>query len=72
MYSKGNMNGLRVTEFFQSLQIHDFLTLNLYKKFPILTLWASTPQNDQTHSDNSSAFADELFEYVWRFSGDGA
>ena len=26
-----------------------------------------TPQNGQTHSNNSSAIADELFECVWPF-----
>ena len=30
-----------------------------------------TSQNGQTHSNNSSAFADELFEYVWPFYGVG-
>ena len=25
------------------------------------------PENGQTHSNNSSAIAEELFEYVWRF-----
>ena len=29
-----------------------------------LTLQAPTPQNGQTHSNNSLAFANELFEYV--------
>ena len=29
-----------------------------------LTLYAPTPQNDQTHSNNSSAKADGLFEFV--------
>ena len=28
----------------------------------ILTFQAPTPQNGQTHSENSSAFADKLFE----------
>ena len=32
----------------------------------------STPQNDQTHTNNSSATADELFECVWPFCGVGA
>ena len=38
----------------------------------VLTLYAPTPQNGQTHSDNSSAKADGLFEYVWPFCGVGA
>ena len=29
-------------------------------------------QNGQTHSNDSSAFADELFECVWLFCGIGA
>ena len=38
----------------------------------VLIFQAATPQNDQTHSNNSSAFADELFECVWPFYGVGA
>ena len=30
----------------------------------VLTLKAPTPQNSQTHSNNSSATADELFDCV--------
>ena len=30
-----------------------------------------TPQNGQTHSNNSPAVADELFECVWPFCGIG-
>ena len=30
------------------------------------------PQNGQTHSNNSPAFGDELFECVWPFCGVGA
>ena len=30
----------------------------------LLTLLAQTPQNNHTHSNNSSAFANELFERV--------
>ena len=30
---------------------------------------SAVPQNGQTHSNNSSAFADELFECVWPFCG---
>ena len=37
-----------------------------------LTLKSSTPQNGQTHSNYSSATADELFERVWSFCGVGA
>ena len=29
------------------------------------------PENGQTHSANSSDFADELVEFVWPFSGVG-
>ena len=36
----------------------------LHEKFPHITLLAPTPQNGQTHSSNSSAFPDELFECV--------
>ena len=38
----------------------------------MLTLSAPTPQNGQTHSNNSSAIADKLFERVWTFCGVGA
>ena len=31
-----------------------------------------TPNNGETHSDNSSATADELFDCVWPFCGVGA
>ena len=37
-----------------------------------LTLYTPIPQNGQTHSSNSSAIADELFQCVWPFSGIGA
>ena len=40
--------------------------------FDCLNLWEQTPQNGQTHSNNSSARADELFECVWPFYGVGA
>ena len=36
-----------------------------------LTLSVPTSQNCQTHSNNSSAAADELFESVWSFYGVG-
>ena len=38
----------------------------------ILTLYAQTPQNGQTHSSNSSADGNELFECDWSFCGVGA
>ena len=38
----------------------------------VLTIQAPTQQNGQTHSNNSSAFVDELFECVWLFCGVGA
>ena len=37
-----------------------------------LTLQEPTPKNGQTHSHNSSAFADELFECVGPFCAFGA
>ena len=37
----------------------------------VLTLYTSTPQNDQTHSNNSSATVEELFECIWPFLGVG-
>ena len=38
----------------------------------VLTLYEATPQNGQTHSNNSLDLADELFERVWPFGGGGA
>ena len=38
----------------------------------LLTLQAPTPQNGQTHSNKSSATADDLFECVWPFCRVGA
>ena len=38
------------------------LALINYTLCRIIILWAPTPQNGQTHSKNSSAVADELFE----------
>ena len=35
----------------------------------MLTLQAPASQNGQTHSNNLSAVADELFECVWPFCG---
>ena len=37
-----------------------------------LTLQAPTPQNGQTHPNNSLEIADKLFEHVWLFCGVGA
>ena len=37
---------------------------SLYNPFKV-----PNPQNVQTHSNNSPATADELFEYVWPFCG---
>ena len=39
------------------------------KNYYFLTLWAPTLQNGQTHSNNSLATANELFEYVDHFVG---
>ena len=41
----------------------------VWKYFEFL---ASSPQNGQTHSNNSSAVVDELFEFVWPFCKVGA
>ena len=40
--------------------------------FHTLTLYAPIPQNDQTHSNNSSASDNKLFEWIWPFCGVGA
>ena len=40
--------------------------------FHNLTLWATTPQNGQSHSNNSSITVGELFECVCPFCGVGA
>ena len=40
------------------------VSLSQYQKIVKLTLQAPTPQNCQTHSNNSSAAADVLFEFV--------
>ena len=39
----------------------------VHNKNTTLILKALTPQNGQTHSNNVSATADELFECVWPF-----
>ena len=36
----------------------------VWKKLMSLTLYVQTPQNGQTHSNNSSATAEESFEFV--------
>ena len=46
-----------LSSLFQKLQEMDHL----------LTLLTPTPENGQTDSNNSSAFADELSECVWPF-----
>ena len=33
---------------------------------------SAKPTNGQTHSNNSSPFTDELFEYIWPFCEVGA
>ena len=38
--------------------------MKLQPRNKCLTLYALTPQNGQTHSNNSSAFPDELFECI--------
>ena len=48
-----------------SLYITHFITYIIFR----LTLLAPTPQNGQTHSNNLSAFANELFERVSSFCG---
>ena len=49
------------------------LTIVLHESFLlILTLKGPTPQKGQTHSNDSSAAANELFECVWPFCGVGA
>ena len=40
--------------------------------YVIVNPLATTPQNSQTHSNNSSATADKLFECVWPFCEVGA
>ena len=50
-----------LSSLFQKLQEMDHL----------LTLLTPTPENGQTDSNNSSAFADELSECVWPFSRAG-
>ena len=57
----------------KSLKIFQKLTIIVYLTFILhLNLYALTPQNSQTHSNNSLALADELLECVWPFSGVGA
>ena len=40
----------------------------IWEKLILTTLQVPTPQYGQTHSNNSSPTADELFECVWTFS----
>ena len=42
---------------------------NVFYVFLVLTLSAPTSQNVQTHSNNSTDVANELFECVWQFYG---
>ena len=42
-------------------------TRNWHKMSAKLTLYRPTPQNGQSHSNNSSAIADQLFECAWPF-----
>ena len=61
---------LKSTGDFQNITVNgrsEFKTKN-----PVLTLSATTPQNGQTHSNNSSATAKEMFNCVWLFFGVGA
>ena len=48
------------------------LTCFYNNNLSLLTLYAPALQNSQTHSNNSSAFADELFKCVWPFRVIGA
>ena len=67
---------------FASAQVHalsclfevcDSESLQQWSQLQIwLNLKASTTQNGQTHSKNSSSTADGLFECVWYFCGVGA
>ena len=45
--------------------------INHYYSISRLTLEAAIPQNGQTHSNNLSATADELVEWVWSCYGIG-
>ena len=40
--------------------------------YSFLTVYKPSQQNGQTHSNNSLAFADELFDCVWPFCGVGS
>ena len=55
-------------KFFGYYDINTHLTWNEYPLNPL----GANPQNGQTHSNNLSAFADELFECVWPFCEVGA
>ena len=52
--------------------IHKNMELTVKIDKFLLTLSAPTPQNGQRRSNNSSAFAGELFEGVWPFYDVGA
>ena len=53
--------------------LHGFIKIIDFKQQKMqLTLKAPTPQNDQTHSNNLLATADELFKCVWPLCGVGA
>ena len=41
----------------------------LFKLWDPLTLEVPAPQNGQTHTNNSSSVAEQLFECVWPFCG---
>ena len=43
----------------------------LFHENIVLNLLSPIPQNGQTHSNNSSAVGDKLFECVWPFCGIG-
>ena len=45
--------------------------LSILRQCKRLTIQAPTPQNGQTHPNNSSAKGDELFKCVWSFCGIG-
>ena len=44
--------------------INQLLKLSTLTHYISITLYAPTPLNGQTHSNNSSAITDELFECV--------
>ena len=48
------------------------ISLRCVMLYMLITLYATTPQNGWTHSNNSSAKTDEFFKCVWPFCGVGA